>query len=143
MGGESLGAKAPAAAQLQKPLVVVAADLAAFDQVADEGHLIMREADALGYLGIGQAKGRALALDGGEILQPDRIAAAPLVVVAQPEYGLAEALDHGLGDADLGSRKPPAHEPSGAFPRFRPARRIGSAKGAPTAIGHTRMHSKH
>ena len=74
VGGEPLGAEAPAAPQLEEPLVVVAADLAALDQVADEGHLIVGESDALGDLGIGQAQIRALALDGGEVLQPDRVA---------------------------------------------------------------------
>ena len=56
VGSEPLGAEPAAAAELEQPLVVVAADPAAFLQIADEGHLVTRQADAFRDLGVRQAR---------------------------------------------------------------------------------------
>jgi len=131
----AIGPVTPASAQLVQAMIVAGMKTPALLPVADEHHLSLGQADPARDLGVAHPHLVPMRFDVGKILQPDGIATADLVVVAEPEDRLAVGGDHGVGDAELLPRQALGHECA--------ARRMGSAAGARVAIGQTRMHSKH
>src|SRR6185295_10692425 len=100
---------AATAAEIEQVRRLPGAEAARLLAVADEHHLLARQAEALGDLPVGEAHRLALAFDLGPVERAHRVALARLDVVAHLEHGLAEGGEHRLGDADLLARHAARH----------------------------------
>jgi hypothetical protein len=96
----ALGAKPPAATQLEQPIVAIRFEAALLEQHADESHLIGRKPEPCGDFAIAQARRGALTLDFGKIQKAHRVATAILNIEAEVKDDRPVSLDHCRRDAE-------------------------------------------